>query len=213
MKCVDEFHKWYEKNRIWEQTKWLGFPMWKLPFDSIIVQELIYNIKPDIIIEAGTGFGGSSVFYASIMQLLNKGNVITIDINEDRIDWNNVPTPIMDRIYPICGSSTDIETIDKIDDFYDENKIETSMVMLDSWHSYDHVLKEMLLYKNYVSNGSYMIVEDTHVNGHPIEWKYGYGPYEAVEQFLKDNDDFIIDKECEKYIMTFNPSGFLRRIK
>ena len=69
MDCVDEFHKWYEESRTWEQTKWLGVPMWKLPFDAFVMQELIYKVKPDYIIETGTGCGGSSVFYASILDI------------------------------------------------------------------------------------------------------------------------------------------------
>lgn len=207
----DEYHKWYETNRIWEKTSWLGTPMWKLPFDAFIIQELICMIKPDLIIETGTGCGGSSVFYASIMQLINKGKVLTIDIDGSKIDWYDVPTPIMDRIYPLCGSSVDRETIDIIDDLY--NPKETTMVILDSWHSYEHVLQEMLLYKNYVSRGSFMIVEDTHVSGHPVEWEHGDGPYEAVQDFLEKHDNFIVDSLCEKYEMTFNPSGYLRRVK
>lgn len=213
MKCVDEFHNWYETNRIWEKTKWLGVPMWKLPFDAFIIQELIYEVQPDLIIETGTGCGGSTVFYASIMQLLNKGQILTIDIDGAKIDWYNVPPSIMDRIYPVCGSSTNYETIDIIQDLYDGNKIEKTMVILDSWHSYEHVLHEMLLYRGYVSKGSYLIVEDTHVNGHPVEWEHGDGPYEAVQDFLEKFDNFVVDSLCEKYKFTFNPSGFLRRVK
>jgi cephalosporin hydroxylase len=207
----DEYHKWYESNRIWEKTKWLGVPMWKLPFDAFIIQELICMIMPDLIIETGTGCGGSSVFYASIMQLLNKGKIITVDVDGSKVNWYEVPTPIMDRIYPVVGNSVSREVIDLVEDLYNEN--EKTMVILDSWHSYDHVIHEMLLYKHYVSRGSYMIVEDTHVHGHPVEWEHGEGPYEAVQDFLKENDDFIVDHLCEKYEMTFNPSGYLRRIR
>ena len=186
--------------------------MWKLPMDAFIIQELIFDIKPDLIIETGTGCGGSSVFYASIMELINKGKVLTIDIDGSKIDWyNDVPVPVMDRIYPLCGSSVDRETIDIIDDFY--NPTETIMVILDSWHSYEHVLQEMLLYKNYVSRGSFMIVEDTHVNGHPVDWQHGDGPYEAVQDFLKKHNNFIVDSLCEKYEFSFSPSGYLRRVK
>ena len=147
----DEFHKWYENKRIWEQTKWLGVPMWKLPFDAFIVQELIYDIKPDLIIETGTGCGGSSVFYASIMELIGKGEILTIDIDGSKADFYSAPPKIMERIYPYNGSSTNEETIDVIDDVWDEEL--TTMVILDSWHSYEHVLHEMLLYRGYVSRG------------------------------------------------------------
>ena len=211
MKLSEEYHKWYEENRIWEKTTWLGTPMWKLPFDSFVMQEIIFNVQPDLIIETGTGCGGSSVFYASIMQLLNKGKVITSDIDGSKQNWYTVPIPIMNRIYPINGSSTDPKTVELVEELYDEN--ETTMVILDSWHSYDHVLEEMWIYHKYVSKFSYMVVEDTHVNGHPVEWEHGKGPYEAVQEFLKVNDDFVIDRVCEKYEMTFNPGGYLRRAR
>ena len=74
-------------------------------------------------------------------------------------------------------------------------------------------VEEMKLYSQFVAVDSYMIVEDTHVSGHPIKWEYGKGPFEAVNKFLKTNDDFVVDKECEKFIMTFNPNGYLKRIK
>lgn len=210
MKEVDEFHKWYEESRTWEQTKWLGVPCWKLPFDAFVMQELIYKIKPDYIIETGTGCGGSSVLYASILEMMGHGNVITIDIeNKNQYDkCDNIN--ILSRIKQIIGSSIDKQTINTVHKFCSENT--TNMVFLDSWHTYDHVLQELEMYHHLVSRGSYLIVEDTHVSGHPIEWKWGKGPYEAVEDFLKRHQNFEADQGCEKYIMTFNPKGFLRRV-
>jgi cephalosporin hydroxylase len=209
----DEYHKWYEKNRIWEQTKWLGVPMWKLPFDAFIIQELICMIKPDFIIETGTGCGGASVFYASLLQLFGHGRVISIDIDSSKQNWYECDLfSVLNRIKLINGSSIDQETINLIKKCCNPNK-EIGMVILDSWHSYDHVLEEMRLYNKYVSRGSYLIVEDTHVSGHPVEWDYGKGPYEAVQTFLEENDNFVVDKLCEKFKMTFNPNGYLRRVK
>ena len=86
------------------------------------------------------------------------------------------------------------------------------MVILDSWHTKEHVLKELKLYSRLVSVGSYLIVEDSHMNGHPIKWKWCEGPYEAIQEFLKTNHSFRIDKKCENLLITFNPSGFLRRV-
>jgi cephalosporin hydroxylase len=74
-----------------------------------------------------------------------------------------------------------------------------------------HVLREMEIYSQLVTRGSYMIVEDSNVNGHPIMPNWGDGPFEAIEEFLKHNDSFEIDKECEKYYMTFNPNGYLKK--
>ena len=208
----DEYHKWYEESRVWEKTRWLGVPMWKLPFDAFVMQELIYKIIPDNIIETGTGCGGSSVFYASILHLLEHGKVITIDTDIKKQQFEQcLNVNILDRIKKIIGSSTDEQTISTVHKLC--SKTSTNIVILDSWHSYDHVRKELEIYHPFVRRGSYLIVEDTHVNGHPIQWEHGRGPYEAVQDFLKENDDFVVDKLCEKYQMTFNPSGFLRRVK
>jgi cephalosporin hydroxylase len=212
MKVSDQYHIWYEKNRIWEKTRWLGIPMWKLPMDAFVIQELIFDIKPDLIIETGTGHGGSTTFYASLLQLINNdGKVITVDI-EPKASWHDIHSyEIHSRIYPILGNSVDDSTFELIDEIYRKN--ETTMVILDSWHSYDHVLKELNKYQDYVSRGSYMIIEDTHVSGHPVDWEHGDGPYEAVEEFLENNIKFVLDRTCEKHGMSFNPGGYLRRIR
>ena len=90
-----------------------------------------------------------------------------------------------------------------------------NMVLLDSWHEKEHVKKEMARYSPFVSIGSYMIIEDTHANGHPVPWEHDNdGPYEAVEDWLKLHGDYWVDDyECEKHLMTFNPKGYLKRIK
>jgi cephalosporin hydroxylase len=213
MKSVDEFHQWYEKSRTWEQTTWLGVPCWKLPFDAFVMQELIYKIKPDYIIETGTGCGGSAVFYASILHLIGHGRVITNDIDNKKHQWYNCKNvDVLSRITFVLGNSTDKETVDTVHKFCKEDA--TNMVILDSWHTYEHVSKELELYHGLVSRGSYLIVEDTHVDGHPVEWEYDdRGPYGAVEDFLKKHQNFEADQECEKHLMTFNPHGFLRRTK
>lgn len=209
-KISDEFHKYYEENKLWANLSWLGIPMWKLPFDAIVVQELITQIQPDYIIETGTGMGGSAAFYATICEALGHGKVITVDI-ENRHKLQYIPEKISERISFIHSSSTDTGTIVSI---YNKCNLKKNLVILDSWHTYDHVLKELLLYSDLVPSGSYIIVEDSHVNNHPIEWKWGNGPYEAIHDFL-DTDKgikFTIDKRCEHQIMTFNPNGFLRRV-
>ena len=209
-KICDNFHKLYEEKRIWEKTTWLGTPIWKFPFDAFIIQELIFKIKPRYIIETGTNFGGSALFYASIMQLLGYGQVITIDKKEKKIEFSQAAQYLFDnRIIKMIGNSIDQKIIRQI---YHIAKNQKNIVILDSWHSKEHVLKELNLYSPLVSVGSYIIVEDSHINGHPVEWKWGSGPYEAIEEFLKNNESFKIDKDCEKLLITFNPNGYLRRI-
>jgi len=208
-KNIDAFHIRYEQNRIWEKTAWLGVPMWKLPFDAFVIQELIYEIRPDYIIETGTGKGGSAVFYASILELIGKGTVITIDINPS-FNLNNIQNNLRSRIIQITGDSVSHQVLTKVEAFAAG---EESLVLLDSWHTCDHVLRELELYSQFVSVGSYLIAEDTHINN-PVPWKYeDKGPMEAVKKFLSTRDDFIVDKECEKFGMSFNPGGWLRRMK
>lgn len=209
-KICDNFHELYETQRIWEKQSWLGVPFWKLPMDALIIQELIFKIKPRYIIETGTCYGGSALFYASIMQLLGYGQVITIDKVEKKIELSQATQFLFDnRVIKMIGNSLNQKIVRQI---YSVARNQKNIVILDSWHSKEHVLKELGLYSNLVSVGSYIIVEDSHVNGHPIQWQWGEGPYEAIEEFLKNNDYFKIDKECEKLGITFNPNGYLRRV-
>jgi len=207
----DDFHIYYETNRLWGTTSWLGVPTWKLPFDAWVIQELICKIKPDYIIETGTCYGGSAMFYASIMHLIDHGKVITVD-TEDKI---NVDSKIAEhllstRIQFLHGSSIDPLIFKEI---HSKTHFFKNMVILDSWHSKEHVKRELELYSPIVTVGSYLIVEDTHVNNHPVPWDWGSGPFEAVQEFLASTDKFISNEECEKLIMTFNPNGFLLRVK
>lgn len=211
MRAIDEYHILYEKAKIWEKNSWFGVPMWKLPMDAFVIQELIVKIRPECIIETGTGCGGSAMFYASICELLGEGQVITIDIEGSKqgfkgeYEWE-------DRVHFIYGGSTNPLVVEKVKKIVGDAK--RNLVLLDSWHSKDHVKQEMAIYSPFVSVGSYMIVEDTHANGHPVPWQYeNDGPYEAVEDWLKIHGDYwVADYECEKHLMTFNPKGYLKRI-
>ena len=168
------------------------------------MQEIIYEIKPDLIIETGTFKGGSALYYAHLFDLIGKGRVITIDVE---FRENRIKHP---RIRYVFSSSTDELLIPLLDE--ETKDKHTVMVLLDSDHSRDHVLAEMNLYSNYVTRGSYMIVEDTALNGHPIHPNTEPGPMEALDIFMKDNKDFISDKSMEKFLMTWHPNGFLKKL-
>lgn len=210
MRAVDEFHIFYENSRIWEKTKWLGVPCFKLPFDAFIFQEIIWNVQPDFIIETGTAKAGAAIFYATILEIIGKGKVVTCDITK-KYDPDSIPEKLKDRIEFLHGGSTNQIVFNRIKEKVNGKK---NIVILDSDHSYEHVRQEMSMYSTLVPVDSYMVVEDTHVSGHPVPWKWGKGPYEAVEDFLKAyGDSWEADYWCEKYLMTFNPKGYLRRIK
>lgn len=206
-RIVSEFHQlyFYGKEKTWKNnTFWLNVPVAKCPLDLWVYQEIISETKPDVIIETGTAYGGSALFLASICDLANRGRVITIDVEEqpDR--------PEHERILYLCGSSISEEIVSGIESVIkSEDRV---MVILDSDHRAEHVRQELDVYSGLVSRDCYLIVEDTNVNGHPVMPLYGAGPMEAVEQFIETRKDFVIDREREKFFMTFNPKGYLRRI-
>ncbi len=206
---VDRFHDLYYNGLegagpIFAQTYWFNTPCLKCPLDLWIYQEIIAEVRPKLIIETGTHLGGSALFLAHMLDILGYGEVITIDIIE------NATRPIHPKINYVKGSSVDSVLIDSLLRHRSE---ETRLVILDSDHTKHHVAQELELFAPYVSVGSYMIVEDTNINGHPIYPSFGEGPFEAVEEFLSQNKNFIIDKTREKFLMTFNPLGYLRRIR
>lgn len=202
---MEAFHSHYYNSYVWTTTSWLGTDAWKCPLDLWIYQEILSDIKPDIIIECGTAHGGSALFLASICDLLNNGRVITVDIE---IKENR---PQHDRITYLHGSSTSDAIINQIGSLIKDEDV--VMVILDSDHSKAHVLEELKTYNRFVTKGSYMIVEDSNINGHPVAPEFGPGPMEAIDEFFSVNDNYIIDKSKEKFFLTFNPRGYLRKIK
>lgn len=204
---VNRFHKLYYDNfqNTWQNTRWLGTTVYKCPLDLWVYQEIIFETKPDIIIECGTAKGGSAYYMAFVCDVLNNGKIITIDI--EAADGK----PQHDRVTYIVGSSIAQETQDQLKKLIPEgSKI---MVILDSDHSGEHVLKELKIFNKMVTKECYLIVEDTNLNGHPVIGWHGPGPMEALEEFLKleASNDFAIDMSKQKYYLTFNPKGYLKK--
>jgi cephalosporin hydroxylase len=197
------FHRLYYYSDVWEDTSIFGIPVDKCPLDLWIYQEIIFETKPDFIIETGTYKGGSALFFASICELIGQGRVVTIDI-EDR------DIPFHPRITKIVGNSVSEETVKEVKKLVSNKRC---MVVLDSAHNKEHVLKEMELYGEFVSKGCYLTVEDTNINGHPVLPESGPGPMEAVEEFLRKRGAFAIDLKREKFMLTFCPKGFLKKIR
>jgi cephalosporin hydroxylase len=207
--CVEEFHKLlyetaYSKGDAWN-PRWLGYAALKCPFDLWIYQEILHEIRPDVILETGTARGGSAMFLASTLDLLRSGEVVSIDIVR-RPEW-----PIHPRITYLTGSSTSPAIVNEVG-----RRVASAsrvMVILDSDHRKDHVLDELRLYSPLVTTGSYLVVEDTNINGRPVFPGFGPGPGEAVDEFLKGNDAFVQDRGRERFFVTFNPGGYLRRVQ
>jgi cephalosporin hydroxylase len=203
---VRRFHDLYCQNadRTWMDTSFLGVPVVKCPLDLWIYQEILCNpdSRPDVVVETGTMRGGSSLFLATICDQIDTGRVITID-NRDLEGRPEHP-----RITYLTGSSTDETIVAAVKDAIAPG--ERVMVVLDSAHHKEHVLEELRLYSPLVTPNNYLVVEDTNVNS----WR-GYfepGPLEAVQEFIEGNGDFAIDRSQERFFMTFNPNGYLRRL-
>jgi len=200
----DLFHRMYYglPQRTWKSTSWLGTRIWKCPLDMWIYQELITRVRPDVILETGTNAGGSAHFLATICDQLGSGRIVTVDIE-------TLPNrPQHERITYLEGSSTAPEIVARMA----QEASGTVMVILDSDHSRAHVLEELKAYAPLVTPGSYLIVEDTNINGHPARPGWGPGPTEALQEFLPSHPEFRVDSDCEKFFMTFNPGGYLQRI-
>lgn len=199
---------------------WLGRPIIQFPQDIIAMQEIIWQVKPDLIIETGIAHGGSLIFYASMLELLGgDGQVLGIDIDIRKHNLVEIEKhPMFKMITMIEGSSTDGEVVKQVYNFAKNKK--RILVALDSNHTHDHVLKELQLYSSLVTNGSYLVVFDTVIEDMPEgffpdrPWGKGNNPKTAVWEFLKTNDRFEIDKEIEnKLLITVVPDGYLKCIK
>ena len=203
---IKEFHKFFYESNIWAETYWFGTKIYKNPFDVWVYQEIISEIKPDVIIETGTARGGSALFFAHLLDIIGKGRIYTIDIYKNQYQQQHP------RIkYLVVPSSTDRNTVERIKNSI--RKTEKVMVILDSHHAKNHVLEELRLYSHLVSVGSYLVVEDSNINGHPVNKEYGEGPAEAIKLFLKENKSFVQDRSREKFFVTFNPGGYLKRVR
>ena len=174
------------------------------PLDLWVYQEIIFEVRPDIIVECGTCEGGSALFLASMCDLVKNGRIISIDIDP------GASRPKHKRVRYMLGSSTDPEIVGRVR--REVRPRDSVMVILDSDHSKEHVLGELRAYAPMITTGSYIIVEDTNVNGNPIYADFGPGPMEAVDEFLSEHGGFEIDRSREKFLMGFNPRGWLRRV-
>jgi cephalosporin hydroxylase len=217
--AAEAFNTASNKSQYSYNFSWMGRPIIQYPQDMIAMQELIWNLQPDLIIETGIAHGGSLIYYASIMELIGKGEVLGIDIdirahNRAEIEKH----PMAKRIKMIQGSAIDPEIVAQAGE-YAKGK-QTVLVALDSNHTHEHVLHELNMYAPFVTKGSYMVCFDTIVEFLPDNyvanrpWGPGDNPLTAVHEFLKGNDQFEIDKQIDnKLLISVAPQGYLKRVK
>lgn len=209
---IDRFHLlWYEQRgrQTWRSTHWLGTEVQQCPLDLWIYQDLVCRVRPEIFVEVGVKRGGLTRFIADVLALLGRGRIVGVDLN-----IRNVERAVRRRrrVKLIGGNSVDADVFARVQRACRGKK---TMVLLDSDHRAAHVRKELDLYGELVSPGSYLIVNDTNINGHPAligNKGRGPGPYEAVEDFLATTTAFERDPACERYLLTMNPRGYLRRV-
>ncbi len=207
---VQIFSLRYRRSGILEKTRWLGVPSLQIPTDNWMMQEIIAQLKPDYIIETGTLHGGTTLFYAMVLQQVNEqGRVLTIDIGP-QVEEASKFNVFRERVEVIQGSSVSPEVVKKITE---RVQGKTVLVTLDSDHSKEHVLRELTLYSPLVPVGSYIVVQDTNLHAHPLWLGFGDEPYQAVREFLKHHPNFKIDRARERFLLTLYPSGFLKRVE
>lgn len=210
--------------------KWFGLPIIQLPPDVVAMQEIIWKVKPTKIIETGIARGGSLLFnasqllmldlcekgYASIKDCKRKCIGIDIDIRDHnkRAICNHPLSPVIELVQ---GSSTDDSTVERVKEIIHAE--DTVLVILDSNHTHEHVYEELLKYSSMVSVNSYIVVQDTGIEYAPEDlfanrdWGIGDNPLTAVRAFLQENDVFAIDKEInDKLLITSSPDGWLKRL-
>ncbi len=199
---------------------WMGRPIIQLPQDMMAMQEIIWQVKPQLIIETGIAHGGSLIFYASLLEMIGgDGQVLGIDIDireHNRIEIEK--HAMFKRIKMIEGSSVSAEVVDQVKEL--ARRKSPSMVVLDSNHTHEHVLQELEIHSHFVTKGSYLVVFDTLIEDMPEDmftsrlWGKGNNPKTAVWEFLKTNDRFEVDKEIEnKLLITVAPDGYLKCVK
>lgn len=218
---TDVSKKWLVKSaegRYSYNFSWLGRPIIQYPQDMIAIQEIIWEVKPELIIETGIAHGGSLIYYASLLELIGYGEVLGIDIeirphNRAAIEAHSM----YKRISMLEGSSIAQEIVEQVRKAAESKR---TLVVLDSNHTHEHVLVELEVYAPLVPVGSYCVVMDTVVEDMPEDffpdrpWGKGNNPKTAVWEFLKTHPEFEIDKSIEhKLLITVAPDGYLKRVR
>jgi cephalosporin hydroxylase len=205
------YHLWYYNTGVWQQTTWMGVQTYKSPMDMWNYQEILVSLQPSIVIEFGTWHGGSALFFSTVMRQIGRPHVIvSVDITASRISEKTKSDPNI-RLFTMSSASAEAqEAIHALRlDFPGP-----AFAILDSDHSKQHVLAEMMNLRDVLVTGDYLVVEDSNINGHPVLSSFGAGPYEAIQEYLRMfPGDYAHDVDRErKFGFSFATDGFLRRL-
>jgi cephalosporin hydroxylase len=205
------YHLWYYNTGVWQQTTWMGVQTYKSPMDMWNYQEILFSLQPSLVIEFGTWQGGSALFFSSVMQQIGRAYiVVSVDITASRISEKAKSDPNI-RLLTATSASPELrQTLQTLRNDYPG----PAFAILDSDHSKQHVLAEMMNLRDVLIAGDYLVVEDSNVNGHPVKRSFGPGPYEAIQEYFRMFPrEYEHDFEREqKFGFSFAPNGFLRRL-
>lgn len=204
------YHLWYYNNLVWQTIRWGGVHTFKSPCDMWNYQEIIFDLKPSLVIEFGTYYGGATLFFAQMLRSLGqKSKVFSVDVRHEIVDEVVKQDPAIELMLSSSAAPAVAERIIELRAEYPG----PVFVILDSDHTKQHVLNEMLLLRPLLQPGDYLVVEDSNINGHPVLPGWGEGPYEALTEYLTQYpDDYDRDQgRADKFGFTFAPNGFLVR--
>lgn len=201
---------WATSQETWFQNTFMGVQTLQNPFDVWVTLEILWAVKPDVVLETGTFQGGSALLWAMFLEQVDPdARVVTIDIKSVAQAARRHKLAI-EKVDFLVGSSTAPEIVEDVKRRTEGKRV---LAILDSLHHGDHVYDELVAYADLIPVGSYIIVQDGAVCGHPVDVPPCPGPYEAVERFLAVDDRFVAVRQHERHMVTANPMGFLKRVR
>jgi cephalosporin hydroxylase len=197
----------HQRNIVFNDCSWMGVPTIKNPLDCWIYQEIVHEVEPDVIIEIGSAYGGSTLYLAHLLDAIGQGRVVSIDKDREhyRVRHN--------RIVVVTGDSSSQDVLRHVSQLCQGQSV---LVIHDADHRKEQVIADLRAYAPLVTVNSYFIVEDGIIDLFDPGEGIGTiesGPLAAIQIFLQENASFIVDEEWERYIITYNPKGFLKRVR
>jgi cephalosporin hydroxylase len=199
----------HQEKIVFDHVRWMGIPTLKNVLDCWIYQEILWEVKPDALIELGSYAGGSTMYFCHLFDIIGHGQVISLDQDRSRYQAKHP------RLIDLTGDCSDADIVAQVGRLCTGKKV---MAIHDADHSRHAVLRDLRLYAPFISVGSYFVVEDGVVDvfDHRASAQLGWsepGPLAAVREFLAGDDRFVVDESRERYLITYNPSSWLKRVR